>query len=51
MLQLPEQELPCSEEAAVAPWHTLPASPTCSSHSGTALYDDTYVAGYRNLDV
>ena len=30
--------------------HTLTATPTCSSHSGTALCE-TYVAGQRNPNV
>ena len=30
--------------------HTLTATPTCSNHSGTALYE-THIASQRNLDV
>ena len=36
--------------AAEYPQHTLTATPTCSGHSGTVLYD-TYVASRMYLDV
>ena len=32
------------------PQRTLTATSSCSSHSGTALYE-TYIGGQRNLDV
>ena len=38
------------ELAAVYPYSTLKGTPTCSNHSGTALYEN-YAAGQRNLDV
>ena len=45
-----QQKLPQNAVAAEYPHHTLTATLTCSSHSGTALYE-TYVTGQRNLDV
>ena len=38
------------EVATEYPQGTLTATPTCSSHSGTALYE-SYVADQKNLDV
>ena len=42
--------VPTITVAAEYPHSTLKGTPTCSSHRGTALYE-TYVAGWRNLDV
>ena len=47
-LQLP-QELPCNAVASAYPQRTLTATPTGSSHSGTAY--ETCLAGQRNQDV
>ena len=46
---------PCVQHnkvAAECPEHTLSATPTCRSHSGSVIYIyDTFLAGQRNLDV
>ena len=44
-----QQELPCHAVAAEYPQCTFTATPTCSSHSGTALCK--FIVGQTNLDV
>ena len=50
MLQLLQQEVPHNAVTVEYPQHTFAATPACSSHSGTVLYE-SYIAGQRNLDV